>query len=217
MVFEVPLSPPGLVSSADLYGCQSCRVDEWAPARSEACFNCTVEFLSWSEPISWALLIPTVLLMLLMAGLAILFALNTSTPVVKSVGRKMCFLMLASLACACSSLFCYSGESTRHTCLLQLPLCHRLHRLPLMHGDTLLPDHLHLQAGRMLAGPLRGVGASPAQKEGTEGLFQGMHQLQVDDSKPSFWAFKISPGCGGICLGCGERTGTAGRCEELQG
>lgn len=64
---------------------------------------------------------------------------------------------------------------------------------------------------------LSGVGASPAQEEGTEGLFQGMHQLQVDDAKLSFWAFKISPGCGGICLGCGERTGMAGHCEELQG
>ncbi|KAM6191583.1 taste receptor type 1 member 1-like [Sarcoramphus papa] len=108
--------------SADLYSCQSCRVDEWAPARSEACFNRTVEFLSWSEPISWALLTPTVLLMLLMAGLAVLFALNASTPVVKSAGGKMCFLMLGSLACACSSLFFYFGEPTRHACLLRLPL-----------------------------------------------------------------------------------------------
>lgn len=122
VVCKVPLSLPGLLSSADLYSCQSCRVDEWAPARSEACFNRTAEFLSWSEPISWALLTPTILLMLLMAGLAVLFALNASTPVVKSAGGKMCFLMLGSLACACSSLFCYFGEPARHTCLLRLPL-----------------------------------------------------------------------------------------------
>lgn len=122
VVCEVPLSPPGLLSSADLYSCQSCRVEEWAPARSEACFNRTAEFLSWSEPISWALLIPTILLMLLMAGLAILFALNASTPVVKSAGGKMCFLMLGSLACAGSSVFCYFGEPTWQACLLQLPL-----------------------------------------------------------------------------------------------
>uniref|UniRef100_A0A8B9ZAV4 Taste 1 receptor member 1 n=1 Tax=Buteo japonicus TaxID=224669 RepID=A0A8B9ZAV4_9AVES len=122
VVCEVPLSPPGLLSSADLYSCQSCRVEEWAPARSEACFNRTAEFLSWSEPISWALLIPIILLMLLMAGLAVLFALNASTPVVKSAGGKMCFLMLGSLACAGSSLFCYFGEPTRQACLLQLPL-----------------------------------------------------------------------------------------------
>ncbi|XP_072740214.1 taste receptor type 1 member 1 [Ciconia boyciana] len=121
--FSCVACPPGtFLNRSDLYSCQSCGVDEWAPARSEACFNRTVEFLSWSEPISWALLTPTVLLVLLTAGLAVLFALNVSTPVVKAAGGKMCFLMLGSLACACSSLFCYFGEPTRHTCLLQLPL-----------------------------------------------------------------------------------------------
>ncbi|NXH69834.1 TS1R1 protein, partial [Hydrobates tethys] len=121
--FSCEACPSGtFLNRSDLYSCQSCGVEEWAPARSEACFNRTVEFLSWSEPISWALLTSTVLLMLLMAGLAVLFALNASTPVVKSAGGKMCFLMLGSLACACSSLFCYFGEPTRHTCLLRLPL-----------------------------------------------------------------------------------------------
>ncbi|NXS94027.1 TS1R1 protein, partial [Jacana jacana] len=121
--FSCVACPAGtFLNRSDLYSCQFCRVDEWAPARSEACFNRTIEFLSWSDPISWALLTPTILLMLLMAGLAILFALNASTPVVKSAGGKMCFLMLGSLACACSSLFFHFGEPTLHTCLLQLPL-----------------------------------------------------------------------------------------------
>ncbi|NXY82080.1 TS1R1 protein, partial [Alcedo cyanopectus] len=121
--FSCVACPSGtFLNRSDLYSCQSCGADEWAPARSEACFNRTIEFLSWSEPISWALLTLIVLLMLLLAGLAVLFALNASTPVVKSAGGKMCFLMLGSLAAACSSLFCYFGEPTRHTCLLRLPL-----------------------------------------------------------------------------------------------
>ncbi|NXD86768.1 TS1R1 protein, partial [Halcyon senegalensis] len=121
--FSCVACPSGtFLNRSDLYSCQSCRADEWAPVRSEACFNRTVEFLSWSEPISWALLTLTVLLMLLLAGLAVLFALNASTPVVKSAGGKMCFLMLGSLACACSSLFCYFGEPSWHTCLLRRPL-----------------------------------------------------------------------------------------------
>ncbi|NXH16371.1 TS1R1 protein, partial [Bucco capensis] len=121
--FSCVACPPGtFLNRSDLYSCQSCGVDEWAPARSEACFNRTVEFLSWSEPISWALLTLTILLMLLMAGLAVLFALNASTPVVKSAGGKMCFLMLGSLACACSSQLCYFGKPTWHTCLLRIPL-----------------------------------------------------------------------------------------------
>ncbi|NXJ02962.1 TS1R1 protein, partial [Psophia crepitans] len=121
--FSCVACPSGtFLNRSDPYGCQSCGVDEWAPVKSEACFNRTVEFLSWSEPLSWALLTPTVLFMLLMAGLAILFTLNASTPVVKSAGGKMCFLMLGALACACSSLFCYFGEPTWHVCLLRLPL-----------------------------------------------------------------------------------------------
>ncbi|NXI45370.1 TS1R1 protein, partial [Galbula dea] len=121
--FSCVACPSGtFLNRSDLYSCQSCGVDEWAPTRSEACFNRTIEFLSWSEPISWALLTLIVLLMLLMVGLAGLFALNTSTPVVKSAGGRMCFLMLSSLACACSSLFCYFGEPTWHTCLLRIHL-----------------------------------------------------------------------------------------------
>ncbi|NXC25743.1 TS1R1 protein, partial [Campylorhamphus procurvoides] len=110
------------LNSSDPYSCQACGLDEWAPVGSEACFNRTVEFLSWSEPLSWVLLSLAVLLMLLMAALAVLFALNASTPVVRSAGGKMCFLMLGSLACACSSLFWYFGEPTRLACLLRLTL-----------------------------------------------------------------------------------------------
>ncbi|NXX51819.1 TS1R1 protein, partial [Tricholaema leucomelas] len=110
------------LNQSDPYSCQSCRMEEWAPAGSEACFNRTIEFLSWSEPISCVLLTLITLLMLFMAGLAVLFALNASTPVVKSAGGNMCFLMLGSLACACGSLFSYFGEPTWHSCLLRLPL-----------------------------------------------------------------------------------------------
>lgn len=110
------------MSSTDPFDCQACGLDEWAPAGSEVCFNRTIQFLSWSEPLSWVLLALAALLMLLIAALAVLFALNSSTPVVKSAGGKMCFLMLGSLACTCSSLFCYFGEPSQAACLLRVPL-----------------------------------------------------------------------------------------------
>ncbi|XP_042739367.1 taste receptor type 1 member 1 [Lagopus leucura] len=56
------------------------------------------------------------------AGLAALFARNVSTPVVRSAGGKMCFLMLGALACACSSIFFNFGEPTRLSCLVHFPL-----------------------------------------------------------------------------------------------
>ncbi|KAJ7421433.1 Taste receptor type 1 member 1 [Willisornis vidua] len=121
--FSCVACPVGtFLNRSDPYSCQACGLDKWAPVGSEACFNRTIEFLSWSEPLSWVLMTLALLLMLLMAALAVLFALNASTPVVKSAGGKMCFLMLGSLGCACSGLFCYFGEPTRLVCLLRLPL-----------------------------------------------------------------------------------------------
>uniref|UniRef100_A0A8C3QH18 Taste 1 receptor member 1 n=1 Tax=Cyanoderma ruficeps TaxID=181631 RepID=A0A8C3QH18_9PASS len=122
--FSCVACPAGtFLNRSDPFDCQACGLGEWAPAGSEVCFSRTIEFLSWSEPLSWALLAMAVLLMLLIAGLAVLFALNISTPVVKSAGGKTCFLMLGSLACTCSSLFCYFGEPSRVACLLRVPLC----------------------------------------------------------------------------------------------
>ncbi|NXH44853.1 TS1R1 protein, partial [Dicaeum eximium] len=118
----VACQPGTFLNTSDPFDCHACGLGEWAPAGSEVCFNRTIEFLSWSEPLSWVLLALAVLLMLLIAALTVLFALNASTPVVKSAGGKMCFIMLGSLACTCSSLFCYFGEPTRVVCLLRMPL-----------------------------------------------------------------------------------------------
>ncbi|NWT89473.1 TS1R1 protein, partial [Lanius ludovicianus] len=121
--FSCMACPPGtFLNTSDPFDCQACGLGEWAPAGSEVCYNRTVEFLSWSKPLSCVLLALAVLLMLLIAALAVLFALNASTPVVKSAGGKTCFLMLGSLACTCSSLFCYFGEPSRAACLLRVPL-----------------------------------------------------------------------------------------------
>ncbi|NXI04661.1 TS1R1 protein, partial [Pachycephala philippinensis] len=81
--FSCVACPPGtFLNTSDPFDCQACGLDEWAPAGSEVCFNRTVEFLSWSEPLSWVLLAVAVLLMLLIAALAILciFKLNARCP-----------------------------------------------------------------------------------------------------------------------------------------
>lgn len=89
---------------------------------SETCFERHIEFLSWAEPVSWALLTAITLLMLLLMSTAIIFALNITTPVVKSAGGKMCFLMLGALACASSSLYWHFGKPTWLMCQLRLPV-----------------------------------------------------------------------------------------------
>uniref|UniRef100_A0A8B9ZX37 Taste 1 receptor member 1 n=1 Tax=Anas zonorhyncha TaxID=75864 RepID=A0A8B9ZX37_9AVES len=121
--FSCVACPAGtFLNRTDPYTCQACGADEWSPARSELCFNRTLEFLSWAEPLSWALLAPIALLLLLLAALSLLFALHASTPLVRAAGGRLCFLMLGSLGCACGSLLCYFGAPSRPCCLLRLPL-----------------------------------------------------------------------------------------------
>ncbi|XP_069098340.1 taste receptor type 1 member 1 [Pleurodeles waltl] len=112
----------GPSGTEDLYSCRPCERDQWSPPRSDACFNRTVEYLSWSDPISMILLATITIQLLVIITIAVVFVKNLDTPVVKSAGGIRCLLMLASLACACCSLYLYFGEPTPKTCLLRQPL-----------------------------------------------------------------------------------------------
>ncbi|XP_075695559.1 taste receptor type 1 member 1 [Rhinoderma darwinii] len=110
------------VNKSDLYTCQPCGSDQWSPTKSEICSNRTVEYLSWTDPLSLVLLSIVTLLLLLIAAVAIIFMINLNTPVVKSAGGKMCLLMLGSLACSCGTLYCYFGRPGVVTCLVRQPV-----------------------------------------------------------------------------------------------
>ncbi|XP_030078019.1 taste receptor type 1 member 1 [Microcaecilia unicolor] len=110
------------LNKSNLYECQPCLTHEWSPPKSETCFNKTIEYLYWTEPIALALLSATIVLFLLAMAIVLVFVLNVNTPVVKSAGGKMCFTMLGSLVCACCNLFCYFGVPTKMTCMLRQPV-----------------------------------------------------------------------------------------------
>ncbi|XP_043847098.1 taste receptor type 1 member 1 [Dromiciops gliroides] len=107
------------LNSSNQYTCQPCGKEEWSPAGSQTCFSRTVEFLAWNHPVSVVLIGANTLLLLLLAGVAGLFARHLDTPVVRSAGGRMCFLMLGSLAGAGCSPYCFLGEPTALTCLLR--------------------------------------------------------------------------------------------------
>ncbi|XP_068934821.1 taste receptor type 1 member 1 isoform X1 [Petaurus breviceps papuanus] len=121
--FECVPCPPGtFLNSSDQYLCHSCEKEEWSPEGSQTCFNRTIEFLTWHHPVSLVLMGANTLLLLLLAGVASLFARHLDTPVVRSAGGRMCFLMLGSLAGASCSPYCFLGEPTPLTCLLRQSL-----------------------------------------------------------------------------------------------
>ncbi|XP_036600236.1 taste receptor type 1 member 1 [Trichosurus vulpecula] len=121
--FECVPCPAGtFVNSSDQYVCHRCKKEEWSPVGSQMCFNRTTQFLAWHHPVSLVLMGANTLLLLLLAGVASLFAQHLNTPVVRSAGGRMCFLMLGSLAGAGCSPYCFFGEPTPLTCLLRQSL-----------------------------------------------------------------------------------------------
>uniref|UniRef100_A0AC11C979 Taste 1 receptor member 1 n=1 Tax=Ovis aries TaxID=9940 RepID=A0AC11C979_SHEEP len=115
----VPCEAGTFLNKSDPYRCRPCGKEEWAPERSQTCFPRTVVFLTWHEPVSLVLLAANTLLLLVVAGTAGLFAWHLDTPVVRSAGGRLCFLMLGSLAGGTWGLYGFFGEPTLPTCLLR--------------------------------------------------------------------------------------------------
>ncbi|XP_055118137.1 taste receptor type 1 member 1 isoform X1 [Symphalangus syndactylus] len=118
----VPCGAGTFLNKSDLYRCQPCGKEEWAPEGSQTCFLRTVVFLAWHEHTSWVLLAANTALLLLLLGTAGLFAWHLDTPVVRSAGGRLCFLMLGSLAAGSGSLYGFFGEPTTPACLLRQAL-----------------------------------------------------------------------------------------------
>ncbi|XP_061017218.1 taste receptor type 1 member 1 [Dama dama] len=114
----VPCEAGTFLNKSDPYRCRPCGKEEWAPERSETCFPRIVVFLTWHEPVSLVLLAANTLLLVVVAGTAGLFAWHLDTPVVRSAGGRLCFLMLGSLAGGTWGLYGFFGEPTLPTCLL---------------------------------------------------------------------------------------------------
>uniref|UniRef100_A0A3Q2HS92 Taste 1 receptor member 1 n=2 Tax=Equus caballus TaxID=9796 RepID=A0A3Q2HS92_HORSE len=118
----VPCEAGTFLNKSDPHRCQPCGKEEWAPKRSQTCFPRTVVFLAWHEPVSWVLLAANTLLLLVVVGTAGLFAWHLETPVVRSAGGKLCFLMLGSLAVGSCGLYGFLGKPTLIMCLLRQTL-----------------------------------------------------------------------------------------------
>ncbi|XP_068098254.1 taste receptor type 1 member 1 [Hyperolius riggenbachi] len=110
------------LNTSDLYTCQPCGLDQWSPIKSDTCFNRTLEYLAWTDPLSLVLLSIITLLILVTMAMVAIFIINLNTPVVKSAGGKMCLTMLLSLAFSCGTLYCYFGKPGRITCMVRQPI-----------------------------------------------------------------------------------------------
>ncbi|XP_076132099.1 taste receptor type 1 member 1-like [Alosa pseudoharengus] len=106
--------------TADLYSCLKCDQYEWSEAGSTSCQKRSVEYLRFSDGYSIVLMVFASSFMLLCLGVAVLFAMHRSTPVVRSAGGSMCFLMLGCLATSATSAFFYFSELSTFSCITRV-------------------------------------------------------------------------------------------------
>ncbi|XP_060786728.1 taste receptor type 1 member 1-like [Neoarius graeffei] len=106
-------------TTADAYTCAPCEEGYWSDEKSIICKKRTIVYLQLSDPLCILFLICAVALIALSIGLILLFGINYNTPVVKSAGGNMCFLMLFCLVLANIGVFFYFGVPNPVNCALR--------------------------------------------------------------------------------------------------
>nr|XP_034974726.1 taste receptor type 1 member 2 [Zootoca vivipara] len=104
------------LNSSNSFTCQECPLDMWSEPGQEECFTKQVLYIHWGDAISFVLLFLSTLGLLATLWILALFTRHSATPVVKSAGGRLCFLMIASLAAGFCSVFFFMGRPTELSC-----------------------------------------------------------------------------------------------------
>lgn len=107
------------ILSDDPYTCVLCNVDEWAEEGSTSCQKRSILYLQHTDPLSVLLVVSAGILVVLCVAVIMLFLYHYNTPVVKSAGGNMCFVMLASLALSSMSVFFFLGQPRDMHCIFR--------------------------------------------------------------------------------------------------
>ncbi|XP_069805027.1 taste receptor type 1 member 2-like [Dendropsophus ebraccatus] len=102
--------------------CVKCSANQWSTEGSTSCYDKVRRYLSWSDYLTIALFVSTIIGMLLTIIIIITFIVHLSSPVVKAAGGRMCFLMLVSLTVAYFSVLAYLGPPSITKCILRYPI-----------------------------------------------------------------------------------------------
>uniref|UniRef100_A0A3P9L148 Taste receptor type 1 member 1-like n=1 Tax=Oryzias latipes TaxID=8090 RepID=A0A3P9L148_ORYLA len=107
------------LNTTDPYNCLKCKDTEWSAEGSTTCKPRQLEYVRFSDPTAIVLMIGTVILLAFIVAISVLFALNYNTPVVRSAGGPMCFLILGCLSLCSISVFFFFGEPSVGFCVLR--------------------------------------------------------------------------------------------------
>uniref|UniRef100_A0A3Q3AP66 G-protein coupled receptors family 3 profile domain-containing protein n=1 Tax=Kryptolebias marmoratus TaxID=37003 RepID=A0A3Q3AP66_KRYMA len=106
-------------STEDPYRCIDCKDTEWSAAGSTSCNLRLVEYVPFTDIGAVVIMVGTWIFIGLIIAVSVLFAINYNTPVVKSAGGPICFLILVCLSLSDISVFFYFGEPTTASCILR--------------------------------------------------------------------------------------------------
>ncbi|XP_023126644.2 taste receptor type 1 member 1-like [Amphiprion ocellaris] len=103
----------------DPYSCISCKDTEWSAEGSTSCNQRLVEFIPFTDSGAILIMLGAGALVGLTLAVSVLFAVNYNTPVVRSAGGPMCFLILGCLSLCSISVFFYFGQPSVSSCVLR--------------------------------------------------------------------------------------------------
>uniref|UniRef100_A0A8C4DPE0 G-protein coupled receptors family 3 profile domain-containing protein n=1 Tax=Dicentrarchus labrax TaxID=13489 RepID=A0A8C4DPE0_DICLA len=103
----------------DPYKCINCKETEWSAEGSTSCSLRVVEYIPFTDSGAIVIMVGACTLMGLTLAMSVLFAINYNTPVVRSAGGPMCFLILGCLGLCSFSVFFYFGKPTTSFCILR--------------------------------------------------------------------------------------------------
>ncbi|XP_027144357.1 taste receptor type 1 member 1-like [Larimichthys crocea] len=106
-------------STEDPYKCIPCKETEWSAVGSTSCSLRVVEYIPFTDSGAILIIVGTWAFVGLTLAMSVLFAINYNTPVVRSAGGPMCFLILGCLSLSSLSVFFYFGTPTITFCILR--------------------------------------------------------------------------------------------------
>ncbi|XP_059189607.1 taste receptor type 1 member 1 [Centropristis striata] len=106
-------------STEDPSTCIACKETEWSTDGSTSCNLRVVEYIPFTHRGAILIMAGVLVLVCLTLAISALFAINYNTPVVRSAGGPMCFLILGCLSLCSLSVFFYFGKPTISFCILR--------------------------------------------------------------------------------------------------
>ncbi|XP_073326977.1 taste receptor type 1 member 1-like [Pagrus major] len=116
---EICLNGTYVNSTEDPYKCIQCKKTEWSAVGSTSCNLRVVEYIPFTDRGAIMIMVGTWVLVGLTAAMSVLFAVNYNTPIVRSAGGPMCFLILGCLSLCSISVFFYFDKPTTSFCILR--------------------------------------------------------------------------------------------------